>query len=93
MFSFFKKSPMKQLSDKLKNDDEFFVSYISSSIDKLESENYTFTKDQLINVASYMCVYPYLNKENVSPRKLDETAEHLYNRYCILTSAVSSTIN
>ena len=69
---------MNQLSDKLKNDDEFFVSYISSSIDKLESENYTFTKDQLINVASYMCVYPYLNKEHISPRKLDSTAEHIY---------------
>ena len=93
MFSFFKKSPMKQLSEKLQNDDEFFVSYISSSIDKLESENYTFTKDQLINIASYRCVYPYLNREHISPRKLDSTAEHIYNRYYLLTSAVNSTIN
>lgn len=93
MFSFFKKSPMKQLSDKLKNDDEFFISYMVSSIDRLMSEGYTFTDDQLINVASYMCAYPYLNREHISPRKLDSTAEHIYNRYYLLTSAIYSTIN
>lgn len=93
MFSFFKKSPMKQLSDLLRKDDDFFVSYMLSAIDILEQNSVNKNYDRLVYMSAMLCAYSYSNQANLSYDKLQKVISEIETRYWKLTHMTCTTIN